>query len=71
MLMKKILIIYLINFAVGQINYELNDLVIFEDKYLIKFSEQLVDGDIYTTYTGHKVLNGKILIIGHGILLLN
>ncbi len=61
MLMKKILIIYLINFAIGQTNYELKDLVIFEDKYLIKFSEQLVDGDIYTTYTGHKVLNGKIV----------
>ena len=59
--MKKILIIYLLNYAVGQIDYELNNLVIFEDKYLIKFSEELVDGDVYTTYTGHKVLNGKII----------
>ena len=59
--MKKLLIIYLFNYAIGQIDYELNNLVIFEDKYLIKFSEELVDGDVYTTYTGHKVLNGKII----------
>ncbi len=59
--MKKLLLIYLLNYAIGQIDYELNKLVIFEDKYLIKFSEELVDGDVYTTYTGHKVLNGTII----------
>ena len=33
----------------------------FLDKYLIKFTENLVEGDVFTTYTGQKVLNGRIL----------
>ena len=59
--MKKILIVYLLTYLAAQSDHELDNLVIFEDKYLIKFTENLVEGDVYTTYTGHKVLNGKIL----------
>ena len=62
--MKKILILILLTFLVAQKDYEIENLVVFEDKYLIKFSEELVDGDVYTTYSGHKVLNGKII---HGV----
>jgi antitoxin component YwqK of YwqJK toxin-antitoxin module len=59
--MKKILFFYLLAHLGAQNNYELENLVIFEDKYLIKFTENLVEGDVFTTYTGQKVLNGRIL----------
>ena len=59
--MKKILFFYLLTYLGAQNDYELENLVIFEDKYLIKFTENLVEGDVFTTYTGQKVLNGRIL----------
>ena len=44
--MKKILFFYLLAHLGAQNNYELENLVIFEDKYLIKFTENMVEGDL-------------------------
>ena len=59
--MKKIFILSLFTLLHSQKDYNTKDLVIFEDKFLIKFSDEIVNGDVYTTYTGIKVKNGRII----------
>ena len=59
--MKIALLALLFSLVSAQKDYDIKNLVIFEDKFLIKFSDETVNGDVYTNHTGIMVKNGNIV----------
>lgn len=59
--MKIALLALLFSLVSAQKDYDIKNLVIFEDKFLIKFSDEIVNGDVYTNHTGILVKNGNIV----------
>ena len=55
--MKIALLALLFSLVSAQKDYDIKNLVIFEDKFLIKFSDEIVNGDVYTNQTGVLVKN--------------